>query len=57
MKKAVEENNLKLRSYSFYESLFKQEGWVFPIKHKAFGKNYITRSLREPPLRRGILII
>lgn len=57
MKKTVEENNLKLRSYSFYEALFKQERWVSPIKHKEFAKNYITHPLREPSPRRGILIM
>ncbi len=57
MKKIVEENNLKLRSYSFYESLYKQEGWISPIKHKEFAKNYVSHPLREPSPRRGFLIM
>lgn len=57
MKKVIEENNLKLRSYSFYESLYKQEGWISPIKHKEFAKNYVSHPLREPSPRRGVLIM
>lgn len=57
MEKVVEENHLRLRSYSFYESLFKQEGWSSPIKHKEFAKNYIAHPLREPSPRRGFLIM
>ena len=56
-KKIVEENSLKQRSYSFFESLYKQEGWISPINHKEFSKNYINHPLREPSSKRGILIM
>ena len=57
MKKIIEENHLKQRSYSFFESLYKQQGWISPIKHKEFIKNYISHPLREPSPRRGILVM
>lgn len=57
MKKVVEENNLKKRSYSFFEYLYKKEGWISPIKHKEFTKNYISHPLREPTSKRGTLIM
>lgn len=57
VKKVIEENNLRLRSYSFYENLYKQEKWISPIKHKEFVKNYIAHPLREPTPRRGFLIM
>ena len=40
MAKIVKENNLKVRSYSFYESLYEKFHWVKPIKHKCFNKEY-----------------
>lgn len=45
----VKRNKLKVRSYSFYESLFKKEGWKSPVKHKAIkdGDRSI-HPLREP---------
>ena len=57
MKKEIEENNLRLRSYSFFENLFKHEKWVSPIKHKEFAKNYIAHPLRDPSPSRGFLIM
>lgn len=57
MNKVVIDNNLKERSYSFFESLFKKQGWKSPIKHKELAKNYINHPLREPSPRRGILIM
>lgn len=56
-KKVIKENHLKIRSYSFYNSLFKHERWISPIKHKEFAKNYIAHPLREPSPRRGFLIM
>ena len=56
-KKIVEENHLKKRSYSFFENLYDQEGWVSPIKHKDFAKNFTNHPLREPSPKRGILIM
>ena len=43
MQKIIVENHLKTRSYSFFDSLYKQQGWVSPIKHK----NYVAHPLRE----------
>ena len=49
--------NLKVRSKSFFQQLFKNEGWKSPIKHKCFKGDKQVHSLREPSLRRGILIM
>ena len=57
MTQIVEENNLRIRSYSFYESLYERFKWVKPIKHKCFNKEYNMHPLREPSPRRGILIM
>ena len=57
MKDVVKENNLKVRSYSFYESLYERFHWIKPIKHKCFNKEYETHPLREPSPKRGILIM
>lgn len=53
----VKINNLKIRSYSFYENLFKKFNWASPIKHKSFSKDYNAHPLREPMPRRGILVM
>ena len=53
----VKENNLKVRSYSFYESLYEKFYWIKPIKHKCFNKEYESHPLREPSPRNGILIM
>lgn len=57
MKDIVKENNLKKRSYSFYESLYEKFHWIKPIKHKCFNKEYEAHPLREPSPQRGILIM
>ena len=57
MSKIVKDNNLKVRSYSFFENLYRKEGWKSPVKHKFFNKDYETHPLREPSPRRGILIM
>lgn len=57
MELVVKENNLKVRSYSFFENLYRKEGWKSPIKHKRFNKEYETHPLREPSPKRGILIM
>ena len=49
--------NLKLRSKSFFQQLYKKEGWKSPIKHKCFKNDKLVHSLREPMPRRGILIM
>lgn len=53
----IKDNNLKIRSYSFYESLYERFKWIKPIKHKGFDKKYESHPLREPSPRRGILIM
>ena len=55
--KIVKENNLQKRSYSFFENLYRKEGWKSTIKHKCFNKEYERHPLREPSPRRGILIM
>ena len=57
MIKVVKLNNLQKRSYSFFESLYRKEGWKSTIKHKCFNKEYEYHPLREPSPRRGILIM
>ena len=57
MTKIVKENDLKVRSYSFYESLYEKYRWVKPIKHRCFYKEYDSHPLREPSPQRGILIM
>ena len=57
MTKIVKEDDLKVRSYSFYESLYEKFHWIKPIKHKCFNKEYETHPLREPSPQRGILIM
>ena len=57
MKDIVKENNLKVRSYSFFKSLYEKYKWIKPIKHRRFNKEYNSHSLREPSPRRGILIM
>ena len=57
MVKIVKENNLKVRSYSFYESLYEKFHWIKPIAHRCFNKDYDSHPLREPSPQRGILIM
>lgn len=57
MAKIVKENQLKIRSYSFYESLYEKFHWIKPIKHKSFNKEHESHPLREPSPQRGILIM
>ena len=37
--KIVKENNLQKRSYSFFENLYRKEGWKSTIKHNVLTKN------------------
>lgn len=48
---------LKLRSESFFQQLYKKEGWKSPIKHKCFKGEKENHPLREPMPRRGMLIM
>ena len=57
MAKIVKENQLKIRSYSFYESLYEKFHWIKPLKHKSFNKDHESHPLREPSPQRGILIM
>lgn len=57
MSNIVKVNDLKIRSYSFYESLYERFNWIKPIKHKSFDNNYDSHPLREPSPKRGILIM
>jgi len=49
--------NLKLRSYSFFKTLYKNQGWKSPVKHKKFGMKSESHPLRDASPRRGILVI
>lgn len=53
----VLKNNLKLRSYSFFENLYHKYNWIIPRPHRPFNNKSIVHMLREPSPRRGILII
>ena len=49
--------NLKLRSESFFQQLYKNEGWKSPIKHRCFKGDKDIHPLRDPMPRRGMLIM
>ena len=49
--------NLKVRSKSFFQQLYKKEGWKSPIKHKCFDNKKDNHPLRDPMPRRGMLIM
>lgn len=53
----VLKNNLKLRSYSFFENLYHKYNWIIPRPHRPFNNKSIVHMLREPSPRCGILII
>lgn len=56
-KNDVKRYNLKVRSKSFFQQLYKREGWKSPIKHRCFKHNEDVHSLRNPMPRRGMLIM
>jgi len=56
-KEDIEKHKLKIRSYYFYEMIFRKQGWKSPIKHKRFGMNSESHPLRDPSPRRGMLVI
>ena len=56
-KKDVKKYNLKVRSKSFFQHLFKTQGWKSPIKHKTFKHNEDPHSLREPSPQSGMLVM
>lgn len=49
--------NLKVRSKSFFQQLYKKEEWKSPIKHKCFDNKKDNHPLRDPMPRRGMLIM
>ena len=51
MTKVVKENNLKIRSYSFFESLYEKFHWIKPIKHKCFDKNLLITAIGDHIIR------
>lgn len=53
----VKKYNLKVRSKSFFQQLYKKEGWKSPIKHKCFNGEKENHPLRDPMPRRGMLIM
>ena len=56
MKDIVNEYQLKQRSYSFFQTLFRKMKWKTPFKHKVKGKKH-SHTLREPLPKRGMLIM
>ena len=48
---------LKIRSYYFYEMLFRNQGWKSTIKHRKFGHKSESHPLRDATPKRGVLII
>ena len=57
MNDIVNNKNLKERSYSFFNNLYKQQGWISPINHRPFNKNKESHTLREPSPRAGMLVM
>lgn len=57
MKDIIMENKLVKRSESFFQQLYKKEGWKSPVKHKCFKGDKQTHSLRDPMPRKGLLIM
>ena len=53
----VKKYNLKVRSKSFFQQLYKKEGWKSPIKHKCFNNDKTIHPLRNPSPRTGMLIM
>ena len=53
----VKKYNLKVRSKSFFQQLYKKEGWKSPVKHKSFKNDSNQHPLRDPSPGRGILIM
>ena len=54
----VDKYHLKVRSYNFYLSLFKKNGWSTPIRHRIKKGNTKERPhlLRKPSARKGHLV-
>jgi hypothetical protein len=57
MQDDVKKYKLKFRSKSFFQQLYKKEGWKSPIKHKCFKGDKDIHPLRDPSPRTGMLIM
>ena len=57
LKNDVKKYGLVKRSESFFQQLYKKEGWTSPVKHKCFKNDKHVHSLRDPMPRRGMLIM
>ena len=57
MKDDIIKYDLKVRSKSFFQQLYKKEGWKSPIKHKCFKGEKEIHPLRDPMPRSGMLIM
>ena len=57
MQEVVKKYNLKVRSKSFFQQLYKKEKWKSPIKHKCFDNKKDNHPLRDPMPRRSMLIM
>lgn len=53
----VKKYNFKVRSKSFFQQLYKKEGWKSPIKHKCFKNDTNQHPLRDPSPRTGMLVM
>ncbi len=53
----VKKYNLKIRSKSFFQQLYKKERWKSPIKHRRFNGDKSYHPLRDPSPRTGMLIM
>ena len=53
----VKKYNLKIRSKSFFQHLYKTQGWKSPIKHRCFKNNENAHPLRDPSPCVGMLIM
>ena len=48
---------LKIRSYYFYEMLFRKQNWKSTIRHRKFGQKSESHPLRDATPKRGVLVI
>ena len=55
-KNDIDKYNLKPRSISWFQNLFKQMGWKSPIKHRSHKTNESLHLLRQRSPREGMLI-
>ena len=53
----VKKYNLRVRSKSFFQQLYKKEGWKSPIRNKPFDNKKDNHPLRDQMPKRGMLIM